>query len=59
MSNRRILVVLLALFISSPLHAAPNRGNQDVPAGMRAYQSPYYDIYTDLEPERARKPFSA
>jgi hypothetical protein len=56
MPNRCTLVVLLALFISASLHAAPNRGgNQDIPAGMQAYQSPYYDIYTDLEPERAQE----
>ena len=57
MPNRFLVVaVFLALFFSSPLPGAPNRGNQqDTPEGMQAYQSPYYDIFTDVGPERAQE----
>src|SRR2546430_1416753 len=58
-TNRRASVliggiVVLALFVTCPLPAAVRAG-KDVPAGMQAYQSPYYDLYSDLEPERVQE----
>jgi hypothetical protein len=47
-------VILFALCASRPLPAA-NRALKDVPPGMQAYQSPYYDLYSDLEPERVQE----
>src|SRR3954451_20416958 len=45
-------VVLFALCATLP---AANRAAKDVPPGMQAYQSPYYDLYSDLEPERVQE----
>src|SRR5258706_5765529 len=50
-----ILTLCVALFAGLPQSGAANRVNKDVPEGMQAYQSPYYDLYSDLEPERVQE----
>ncbi|MDB5321611.1 MAG: hypothetical protein JWN40_3242 [Phycisphaerales bacterium] len=55
--RRASILIASALFLTLltlPLFAA-NRAPKDVPAGMEAYQSPYYDLYSDLEPERVQE----
>jgi hypothetical protein len=48
-------IAFIALLCSIPLSAAPNRNLKDVPEGLVAYESPYYEIYSDLEPERVQE----
>jgi len=54
-----ILLVGVALLASLPAAGAPRNaaagGENEMPAGMRAYPSPYYVIYSDLEPERVQE----
>jgi hypothetical protein len=39
-----------------PLPAAPGRaGQSEEPSGLKFDQSPYYDVYSDLEPERVQE----
>src|SRR6266498_3222907 len=50
----RAFVLLAFLGVVPPTRAArPPRA--DIPTGMQAYQSPYYDLYSDLEPERVQE----
>ena len=55
-----VLVMGVALLASLPALAAPRNApvaadGTEMPAGMRAYPSPYYVIYSDLEPERVQE----
>jgi hypothetical protein len=58
MSKPRIVLalVLLVLTLSIPpaTHAARPARN-DATAGLQQYASPYYDLYSDLEPERVQE----
>lgn len=52
------LVAALALYCAQPFatSGAPRGGSRnDMPAGMVAYPSPYYEIYSDLEKERVQE----
>jgi hypothetical protein len=56
MPNRPLCRLLITVLFLAPLPStAANRANKDVPDGMQAYQSPYYDLYSDLEPERVQE----
>src|SRR3954454_20451769 len=51
-----VWVALIALICALPLSGAPKTPNaKEVPAGLKAYQSPYYDVYSDLEPQRVQE----
>jgi hypothetical protein len=51
-----VLIALLAVSApAAPRNAPAAAGGNDMPAGMQAYPSPYYVIYSDLEPERVQE----
>jgi hypothetical protein len=51
----RCIFLSLLLCGVSAISAAPTPGLVDAkPQQMRKYESPYYDIYTDVDPEQAR-----
>jgi hypothetical protein len=50
------LLVLMGFGAARPLPAAAPRADQtEEPSGLKFYQSPYYDVYSDLEPERVQE----
>src|SRR4051812_25497207 len=51
------VVGLLLLIVSlNPARAADRRARNDASSGsMQQYPSPYYDIYSDLEPDRVQE----
>jgi hypothetical protein len=59
MPTRCRIVLALTLFVLAvsipPAQAARPARSTDVPSGLQEYQSPYYDVYSDLEPERVQE----
>src|SRR4051812_49116403 len=52
-----LVLVAVCVVVAAPRASAQRagRGTEDLPPGMKQYDSPYYIVYTDLDPERAQE----
>ena len=53
--GRRSTSVLVILLFCAVIATGAPRVSIDIPPGLTFYQSPYYDVYSDLEPERVQE----